>query len=72
MLSPRVGGQATPGEFDIFRESQIPYGGGGGSHMKGTLMLVRKFELNPKEDQSGRGSGFIGPLKETMLKQTAK
>ena len=23
------GGQATPGEFDIFRESQIPQGGGG-------------------------------------------
>ena len=38
--------------------------------MKGTGMLVRKFELNPKGDQSGRGLGFIGPLKATMLKQT--
>jgi len=50
--------------------------GGGGrrgeSHMKGTWMLVGKFKLTPKGDQSGPGSGFIYPLKETMLKQTGK
>ena len=40
--------------------------------MKGTGMLVGNFELNPapKGDQSGRGSSFIGPLKDTIVKET--
>ena len=46
--------------------------GWGDSHMKMTGMLVGKLELNPKGDQSGRGSGVIWPLNETMLKQTTK
>ena len=33
--------------------------GEGDSHMKLTGMLVGKLELNPKGDQSGRGSGVI-------------
>jgi len=40
--------------------------------MKGTGMLVGKLKITPKGDQSGYGSGFISPLKETMLKQTTK
>ena len=35
------------------------WGGGGNSQMKLTGMLVGQLELNPKEDQSGRGSGVI-------------
>ena len=73
MLSPRVGrgGRLPLGNLTFLGRVKFPKGEGG-SHMKGTGMLVRKSEFNPKGDQSGCGSGFIGPLKETMLKQTAK
>ena len=39
-------------------EAAIP---GGTPLMKGVGMLVGNFELNPKEDRSGRGPSFFDP-----------
>ncbi len=35
--------------------------------MKGTGMLVGKYELTPNEDESVCGSSFFGPLEEIDL-----
>ena len=45
---------------EFYNDSPNRGGGvGGDSHMKVRGMLVGKLELNPKGDQSGRGSGVI-------------
>ena len=40
------------------------------SHIKVSGMPVGELELPPKRDQSGRGLGFIWPIKEAILQQS--
>ena len=51
--------------FNFYLKETKSARGQSSSRMKQTGMLFENFELNPKGDQSGHGSSFFWPIKET-------